>query len=90
MADENLTKTFKEKFEIVSLVGTLSQSGNHIHISISDKDGKTIGGHLEEGCIVYSTVELVIGELEDLVFSREFEKETGFKELKISKNTKLF
>ena len=40
-------------FEIVSLGGTLSDNGSHIHISISDSTGKTIGGHLQEGCIIY-------------------------------------
>lgn len=44
-------------FEIVSLTGTLSMYGSHIHISISDSTGKTIGGHLLEGCKVYTTAE---------------------------------
>ncbi len=89
MADENITKSFDERFEIVSLVGTLSQDGNHIHISLSDKDGKTIGGHLKKGCLIYSTAEIVIGESDEFSFSREFDEQTGFKELiienKISK-----
>lgn len=34
-------------FEIVSLVGTIDYEGNpHIHISLADNEGKTIGGHL--------------------------------------------
>ncbi|HUS03883.1 MAG TPA: PPC domain-containing DNA-binding protein [Chitinophagaceae bacterium] len=32
-------------FEIVSLTGTLSVNGSHIHISVSDSNGKTIGGN---------------------------------------------
>ena len=36
-------------FEIVSLVGTLSTNGSHIHISVSDSSGATIGGHLQIG-----------------------------------------
>jgi uncharacterized protein len=36
-------------FEIVSLVDTVSTNGSHIHISISDSTGKTIGGHLMPG-----------------------------------------
>lgn len=85
MADDNIVKNFEEKFEIVSLVGTLSQEDVHLHISLSNKDGKTIGGHLKEGCPVHTTAEIVIGELDDTKFSREFDEETGFKELVISK-----
>lgn len=84
LADENVIKEFDEKFEIVSLVGTLSQEGLHLHISLSDKTGNTIGGHVKEGCIVHTTAELVIGENEHLVYSREFDEQTNFKEIKIS------
>ena len=48
-------------FEIVSLTGTVSVNGSHLHISISDSTGKTIGGHLLEGCKIYTTAEIVIG-----------------------------
>ena len=83
MADENITKTFNEKFEIVSLVGTLSPDGCHLHISLSDRDGDVVGGHLNEGCIINTTAEIVIGEIENLSFSRAIDKDTGFKELVI-------
>jgi uncharacterized protein len=33
-------------FEIVSLTGTVSINGHHLHMSVSDSTGKTIGGHL--------------------------------------------
>jgi len=81
-------KTFKEldkKLEIVSLVGTLSPDGVHVHISLADEDGKTVGGHVQEGCIVYVTAEIIICECKDFIFSREFDTQTNFKELKISK-----
>ncbi len=81
MADENITKVFDGKFEIVSLVGTLSPDGCHLHISLSDKDGNVSGGHLNEGCIINTTAEIVIGEIENLSFSRAVDKDTGFKEL---------
>jgi len=83
MADEKV-KDFQGPFEIVSLVGTLSQDGVHLHLSCSDKDGKTVGGHVKEACLVHTTAEIVIGELKDLTFSRTFDSKTGFKELVIS------
>src|SRR4051812_23510354 len=46
LADQPEASAFEGKFEIVSLVGTLSQDGVHLHISVSDKTGKTVGGHL--------------------------------------------
>lgn len=77
------SKLLQEKFEIVSLVGTLSIHGIHLHISISDRTGKTIGGHLEEGCSIYTTAEIAIGEIEEVIFTREIDEETRFKELLI-------
>ena len=71
-------------FEIVSLVGTLSVNGCHLHISISDEHGQTIGGHLLEGCKVYSTAEIVIAGTNKYVFTRENDGSTPWKELQIS------
>ncbi len=70
-------------FEIVSLVGTVSSNGSHIHISISDSTGKTIGGHLLKGNIVYTTAEIVIGESKDFIFTREKDGSTPWEELQI-------
>ena len=72
-------------FEIVSLTGTVSVNGCHIHISISDEIGRTIGGHLLDGNVVYTTAEIVIVEAEGFVFNREVDEETGWKELEIKK-----
>jgi len=82
-ANQNDSKVLQDKFEIVSLVGTLSTHGIHLHISISDKDGKTIGGHLEKGCLIYTTAEIVIGVSEDFIFVRTVDENTGYKELEI-------
>jgi predicted DNA-binding protein with PD1-like motif len=82
-ANQNDSKVLQDKFEIVSLVGTLSTHGIHLHISISDKDGKTIGGHLENGCLIYTTAEIVIGVSEDFIFVRTVDENTGYKELEI-------
>lgn len=83
LADQNNVSSFEGKFEIVSLVGTLSQAGVHLHLSVSEGAGKTIGGHLVDGCQIYTTAEIVIGEASGIVFSRETDKLTGYKELTI-------
>lgn len=86
LADQNEATAFAGKFEIVSLVGTMGQDGVHLHVSIADNTGKTIGGHLVAGCLIYTTAEIVIGEAEGLVFSRVADQETGYKELRIRKS----
>jgi predicted DNA-binding protein with PD1-like motif len=83
LANQSNATSFDDKFEIVSLVGTLSPDGLHLHLSLSDATGKTIGGHLVEGCKIYTTAEIVIGELKNLRFTREQDTQTGYKELRI-------
>lgn len=83
LADQPSASQFDGKFEIVSLVGTLGRDGVHLHLSVSDSTGKTIGGHLVEGCVIYTTAEIVIGEAEGLTFSREKDAETTYQELRI-------
>lgn len=70
-------------FEIVSLAGTLSIHGSHLHLSISDGDGHTIGGHLLSGCKVYTTAEIILTATDQYIFTREDDGTTGWKELKI-------
>ena len=72
-------------FEIVSLTGVLSNEGSHIHINISDSTGKTIGGHLLDGCKVYTTAEIVIGEDKTKIFTRVLDSTFGYKELRVKK-----
>lgn len=75
----------EECYEIVSMTGTISKNGAHIHISVSDNSGKTIGGHLKDGTIVDTTCEVVIYELKDYIFSREPDSITGYDELVIKR-----
>jgi predicted DNA-binding protein with PD1-like motif len=58
-------------FEIVSMVGTFSNSSCHLHISVTDRLGKTVGGHLLDGNLIYTTAEVVVLDLADLRFDRK-------------------
>ncbi|CDQ59225.1 unnamed protein product [Oncorhynchus mykiss] len=71
-----------ERFEIVSLVGTLNKEA-HLHICLADKEGKTLGGHVLGDLEVFTTAEVVIGEASDLLFDRQMDHRTGFPELVI-------
>ncbi len=73
-------------FEIVSIMGTLSPKGVHIHISVSDDNGNTIGGHLKNGCIVNTTAEVCLLVFDNIKFDREFDETTGYDELVIHEN----
>jgi predicted DNA-binding protein with PD1-like motif len=72
------------ELEILSLSGTLSPDGAHLHISVAGSSGAVIGGHLGAGSLVRTTAELVIGLLPDWRFSRELDPATGYPELRIS------
>ena len=81
LANQGHVDTYTGHFEIVSLVGTLSVHGSHLHISISDEQGKTIGGHLWEGCKIYTTAEIVIADFDHLSYKREACELSGYDEL---------
>ena len=86
LANQPEATTWEEKFEIISLVGTIgADSGVHIHASISDETGKTIGGHLMDGNLIYTTAEIIIGEVLDVKFSRKLDSITTYNELFIEK-----
>ena len=83
LAGATTTQTFDGPFEIVSLVGTLSPDGVHLHLSIADKDGKVLGGHLLDGNIIHTTAEIALAIYEDVTFSRPPDPETGYVELQV-------
>lgn len=74
---------FEKTFEIISLEGTLSQHGVHLHITVSDSLGQVIGGHLMDGSSIFTTAEVVIGTAPNTIFKREIDPLTGYKELTI-------
>jgi uncharacterized protein len=84
-ANQPSADTLEGHLEIVSLTGTVSVNGSHLHISVSDSTGKTIGGHLMDGSKVYTTAEIVIGESLLHRFTREEDGSTPWKELQIRK-----
>ncbi|SMB96525.1 protein of unknown function DUF296 [Hymenobacter roseosalivarius DSM 11622] len=81
LANQAEATEYKGHFEVVSLVGTLSVNGSHLHLAVADSTGRTIGGHLVDGNLVYTTMELVIGVLEKLDFRREPDPVSTYQEL---------
>lgn len=71
-------------YELLSLSGTLDPEGEHLHAAISDPKGEVFGGHVMEGCIVRTTMELLICSLSAMSFSRAYCPASTYDELCIS------
>ena len=71
-------KKFSGPFEVVSLVGNVSQAEDgiaiHAHVALADKSYKVIGGHLINAT-VKATLELKLTQTE--ILERKFDKDTG-------------
>ncbi len=77
-ADGIMTTT---DMEVLSLSGTLSIHGMHLHLSVADRDGKMLGGHMLDGCIVRTTLELTIQEIDGVRLLRVKDEQSGYEEL---------
>lgn len=47
----------------------------HVHICMSDKNGRAYGGHLVQGTRVLMTSDIVLGEIEGVDMLREYDPE---------------
>lgn len=78
-----ITRKINGPLEIVSGTGTVAKMASktvlHIHLETSDAK-KALGGHLVEGTI-FSTAEVVIGQLKEQI-NRQKDNITGLNELK--------
>jgi predicted DNA-binding protein with PD1-like motif len=71
-------------FEIVSLSGSLSRDGAHLHAALADENGRVFGGHVAAGCVVRTTAEILVVELPGWEMSRQTDPATGYPELHIT------
>lgn len=85
LANRDETTILDDKFEICALVGTLDPEGCHLHIALADGTGRMVGGHLQDGSLIYTTAEIVIGAAPELHFRREHDVESGYPELVIDR-----
>ncbi|MBK8498120.1 MAG: DNA-binding protein [Flavobacteriales bacterium] len=67
--------------EVLSLSGTISQHGMHLHLSVGDRDGNMLGGHMLDGCLVRTTLELTVQEINGLRMLRTRDEQSGYDEL---------
>ena len=83
LAGAGAATELKGDLEILTLAGSLSPDGAHLHMSVADARGHVTGGHVAAGCIVRTTAEVLLALLPEHEFSREHDATTGFPELKV-------
>ncbi len=89
ITDQNRVYVSKaEPLELLSLTGNIALRHDgevvvhgHIVISSGVEGGHAYGGHLVEGSIVFSTMEVLLAEITGLVMSRAIDPQTQAAEL---------
>ncbi len=71
--------------EILTLSGSLSPDGAHLHAALSLPDGRVVGGHVVPGCRVRTTAEVLVLPLPGWRFRRVADPATGWAELDIAR-----
>ncbi|NHZ35918.1 MULTISPECIES: PPC domain-containing DNA-binding protein [Massilia] len=67
--------------EILTLAGSLSPDGPHLHMALADAAGRVLGGHVLAGCTIRTTAEILIALLPGHRFARAPDAASGFDEL---------
>ncbi|MEI7667583.1 MAG: PPC domain-containing DNA-binding protein [Erysipelotrichaceae bacterium] len=84
IADGKTIYTETKDMEVLSLSGTIVHNQIHAHISAIDHTMHIVGGHLMDGCVIHTTMELCILDLTDQVSAeRVYDSNTGYDELSI-------
>ncbi len=80
-AGESESTALDGDLEILTLAGTIAETGAHLHMSVANASGHVFGGHLTYGCRVRTTAEVLLVFLPEWSFTRELGPATGFAEL---------
>ncbi len=70
--------------EVITLSGSVSGDGAHLHLVVADAQGHSLGGHLCHGSRVRTTMEILLLGPEGWQLGRELDAATGHLELTIS------
>lgn len=83
-ADKSATTRLTGHFEVTSLSGYLAEGEMHLHLAVSDGEGKTVGGHFMDGNRVYTTLVVAIDEHLRYHYRREHDPTTNRAELVVA------
>jgi predicted DNA-binding protein with PD1-like motif len=70
--------------EVLSLAGSVSPEGAHLHVSLSTDAGQVFGGHLCYGNTIRTTAEVLLAFLPEWRLSRADDPDTGYRELVVA------
>jgi predicted DNA-binding protein with PD1-like motif len=81
LAADSAETSLEGPFEILSLSGSLSKDGAHLHMAVADASGRVVGGHVGHGNRVRTTAEILLADVGEWSVAREFDERTGYQEL---------
>jgi len=81
LAAESSELTVSGPVELLTLSGSLSADGAHLHVAVANAEGRVYGGHLCHGSRVRTTVELLLAPVEGFLLARASNPSTGYREL---------
>lgn len=82
IADGKTVVKDRENREVFALSGTLIRNQIHVHIAAINTKMEVFGGHLMDGCLVHTTMEITILDMSDTINAiREYDENTGYDEL---------
>jgi uncharacterized protein len=81
LAGQTGTTHYPGPHEILTLSGSFTAQGAHLHLSMADAQGRVIGGHVTHGNRVLTTVELLLAAPAEGQMRREPDAATGCLEL---------
>lgn len=85
LANKEETTRWQGHFEVVSLSGYIARDEFHLHMAVSDGEGRTFGGHVMEGNRVYTTLVVALEEHAAFRYRREFDPASGYDELVVER-----
>ena len=79
------TTLLVEPLEILSLCGSVTPQGAHLHAAVATASGSVFGGHLGYGCRIRTTAEVLVAALPEWRLAREHDPASGYLELTASR-----
>lgn len=88
ITDEHRVLVEKEEaMELASIMGNIAEIDGelfihaHLTVAVGNEGGQVYGGHMEEGCLIYTTGEIAIARLKGIQLPRLYDEETKNKEM---------
>lgn len=86
LADAASETALEGPWELLTLSGSLTPDGAHLHATVADASGAVRGGHLAYGNEVRTTAELLLAPLNGWELGRAFDAQTGYAELLVRRS----